>query len=278
MDVSTAGSEISIRKNLRLYLEDLETLQGQRLSFLILTLVSISCVIFVVETYTIPSNVRTLLTLIDKIILLCFTLEYGLRFWCAEHKRTYLFSLYSFLDLLSIVPFFFGLDFRFIRLLRWFRVLRLVRFFQGHTIIGYLSSEDTWILTRIGFTLFSIIFIYSGLIYQFEHPVNLENFAHFLDAVYFSVVTMSTVGFGDLTPITDSGRLLTVFMILTGIALIPWQIGELIRYLVKASARRSITCLSCQTALHESDAKYCRICGTQLQTDPAIPLTEVELG
>ncbi|GGA28414.1 ion channel [Okeania sp. KiyG1] len=81
------------------------------------------------------------------------------------------------------------------------------------------------ILTRILFTLFTIIFIFSGLIYQVEHGVNSESFKTFLDAVYFSVVTMTTVGFGDVTPASENGRLLTVLMILTGISLIPSQLG-----------------------------------------------------
>ncbi len=264
-----ASTQTSFRETLGFYLEDIETSQGRQLSLFIVGLVFVSCGIFVAETYAIPEAVRTLLLVVDKIILTIFVIEYILRLWCADHKLGYIFSLYSILDLIAIVPFFIGLDVRFIRLLRWFRILRITRFFQGHTIIGYLSSEDSWILARIGFTLFAIIFIYSGLIYQFEHPVNVESFQYFLDAVYFSVVTMSTVGFGDLTPVSEPGRVLTVFMILTGIALIPWQVGELIRYLVKASGRRSIVCSSCRTSLHEPDARYCRICGAQLHLEEA---------
>jgi voltage-gated potassium channel len=118
---------------------------------------------------------------------------------------------------------------------RWFRILRLIRFIDLKIYFLHINSEDGVIFARILFTLFTIIFVYSGLIYQVEHPVNTEAFETFLDAFYFSVVTMTTVGFGDVTPISEVGRLLTVLMILTGIAVIPWQLGDLIKQLLKTA-------------------------------------------
>ena len=110
----------------------------------------------------------------------------------------------------------------------------------------------------------TIIFVYSGLIYQVEHTVNPEAFQTFLDAIYFSVVTMTTVGFGDVTPLSEGGRLLTVLMILTGISLIPWQIGDLIKQLIKTANQANKVCLGCGLSSHDTDAKFCKICGTKL--------------
>ena len=114
------------------------------------------------------------------------------------------------------------------------------------------------------FTLFSIIFIYSGAIYQAEHERNPESFATFLDAVYFAVVTMTTVGFGDLTPTTEAGRGLTIAMILTGIALIPTQVGNLIAQFTKVKNSVRIACENCDLLGHEADAQFCRRCGEAL--------------
>lgn len=155
-------------------------------------------------------------------------------------------------------------DISFIRLLRWFRILRLIRFINKKNLFG-ISTEDGLISVRILFTLFAIIFVYSGLIYQVEHPVNSENFATFLDAFYFSIVTMTTVGFGDVTPISELGRLLTVLMIVTGIALIPWQVGDLIKRLVKTANQVETVCPGCGLPFHDTDAKFCKICGTKLK-------------
>jgi voltage-gated potassium channel len=85
--------------------------------------------------------------------------------------------------------------------------------------------------------------------------------------MYFSVATMTTVGFGDITPISEAGRLLTILMIWSGIALIPWQIGDLIRRLVKTINKVETPCPSCGLTFHDADAQFCRSCGTQLVDD-----------
>jgi voltage-gated potassium channel len=76
---------------------------------------------------------------------------------------------------------------------------------------------------------------------------------------------MTTVGFGDVTPISEAGRLLTVLMILTGIAVIPWQLGDLIKQLLKTSNQVETPCSVCGLPFHDQDAQFCKICGTKLE-------------
>lgn len=258
----------SLQQKVRFYLEDIETPIGKAINLSIAALVLLSSAIFIAETYPIPPLLRDELDFLNEMILGIFTLEYLLRFWSAENKRRYFFRLYSLIDLLAILPFFFTstVDIRFIRIFRWFRILRLLRYVEGKTIFGYVTREDSTIFVRILFTLFTIIFVFSGLIYQVEHPANPDKFATFLDAIYFSVATMTTVGFGDITPISQMGRLLAVLMILTGIALIPWQVGDLIKQLLKTSAQSSktILCTNCGLTSHDTDARFCKICGKSL--------------
>lgn len=256
-----------IRERIRFYLEDIETPAGKIVNLTIAGLVLLSVAIFIAETYTIPASVRVQLDMLNQVILFIFTVEYVLRLWSAENKIRHFFNLYSLIDLLVILPFFFtSVDIRFIRVFRWFRILRLIRYIEGKTIFGYVTREDSAIFVRILFTLFTIIFIFSGLIYQVEHPVNAESFSTFLDAIYFAVATMTTVGYGDITPISELGRLLAVLMIMTGIALIPWQIGELVKQLLKTSNRtvQEILCVNCGLTTHDADARFCKICGKPL--------------
>ena len=256
-----------IRERIRFYLEDIETPAGKIVNLSIAGLVLLSVAIFIAETYTIPASVRVQLDMLNQVILFIFTVEYVLRLWSAENKIRHFFNLYSLIDLLVILPFFFtSVDIRFIRVFRWFRILRLIRYIEGKTIFGYVTREDSAIFVRILFTLFTIIFIFSGLIYQVEHPVNAESFSTFLDAIYFAVATMTTVGYGDITPISELGRLLAVLMIMTGIALIPWQIGELVKQLLKTSNRtvQEILCVNCGLTTHDADARFCKICGKPL--------------
>ncbi|MBD2533941.1 ion transporter [Nostoc flagelliforme FACHB-838] len=253
------------RQETEFYLKDLETPIGKAINLTLASLVLISSGIFVAETYNIPDSMRFKLNLADTAIVIIFAVEYSLRLWSAENKIKYIFSFYSIIDLMAILPFFIGMvDISFIRLLRWFRILRLIRFIDRKFLFASISTEDGMIFARILFTLFAIVFIYSGLIYQVEHQVNPENYGTFLDAFYFSVVTMTTVGFGDVVPISELGRLLTVLMIFTGIALIPWQVGDLIKRVVKTANQVETVCSGCGLTFHDVDAGFCKRCGTKL--------------
>ena len=257
---------MALRDKIILYWKEIEVVAETAIDIEITILVLLSTAIFVVETYAIPPQFRSYLDVINTAILATFTLEYILRLWFAKDKIKHIFNLYSIIDLIAILPFMIGfVDISFIRIFRWFRILRLARFLEGRAFFGRISSADGIILLRILFTLFSIVFVYSGLIYQVEHPLNADYFNTFLDAFYFSVVTMTTVGFGDVVPISEMGRLMTVLMILTGVALIPWQLGNLIRQLVKTSQQVQAQCLSCKLTFHDVDACFCKRCGAPLQ-------------
>ncbi|HIK10023.1 MAG TPA: ion transporter [Oscillatoriaceae cyanobacterium M33_DOE_052] len=253
------------REKIVYYLESDESSVAKWVNLIVPALVLLSSAIFVAETHPIDPELKSVLTQINAIILLIFALEYAIRFWCAENKLTFFFSFYSIIDLLVILPFFVkAFDFSFILIFRWFRILRLLRFIETQTFFGSIDREDGTILARILFTLFAIIFVYSGLIYQVEHPVNPEDFTTFFDAFYFSVVTMTTVGFGDVTPLSPWGRLMTVMMILTGVALIPWQVGDLIKQLIKTAHKVERECGVCRLSFHDTDAKFCKRCGAEL--------------
>jgi voltage-gated potassium channel len=258
------------RKQVSLYLDSIENPIGLVINLTILGLIFLSLGIFVAETYPIGRSLQFWLDKIDLGILIFFTIEYSLRFWCAEEKLKFIFSLFSLFDLLAILPLIVGIiDIRFLRIFRWFRLLRLIRFLDFKFFIFKVDTEDGVIVARILLTLFSIIFVYSGFIYQAEHSVNPTVFKNFLDALYFSIVTMTTVGFGDVTPVSEVGRALTVLMILTGILLIPWQVGDLVKQLLETTSQVEKYCSGCGRSVHDFDAVYCKICGTKLKTKAA---------
>jgi voltage-gated potassium channel len=247
-------------------LDDFHTKFAQILNLFILGLIFISSGIFVAETFIISENISFWLNKIDLIILIIFTIEYIVRVWNAEHKLKFIFSLISLVDLIAIFPLFLGgIDVIFLRIFRVFRILRLLRFLEFEIFIFNINRQDGIILTRIFLTLFTLIFIASGLIYQFEHKVNPQVFRNFYDAFYFAIVTMTTVGFGDIAPISEEGRLVTLLMILTGVTIIPWQLGELIKQLVKNTPQNNTKiCHHCNLTNHDADAIYCKLCGQKL--------------
>lgn len=265
MEFDFKFSPILLRQKIAYYLEDIETPIGRTVNLFILVLILCSCAIFVAQTYPLPNSVSNSINTIDQLIGIIFVTEYLIRFWCAPKKIKFFFQPFSLLDLIAIMPFILRLtNLQFIRIFRWIRILRLIRFLNLKIYFLRISSQDGVIFVRILFTLFMILFIYSGLIYQVEHGVNSQAFGTFLDAFYFSVVTMTTVGFGDVTPVSEGGRLLTVLMILTGIALIPWQLGDLIKQLIKTVNQVEKLCSGCSLPFHDKDAQFCKICGTEL--------------
>ncbi|NEP62575.1 MAG: ion transporter [Symploca sp. SIO2G7] len=254
-------AETTLRQRIRAELEEAETPLGLGINIAIATLILMSAGLFVVETYPLAPTTRAALTRLDWLLLTIFALEYGVRLLGAERPWRYAISPYALIDLVAILPMLAGVfDTRSLRLIRWLRILKLVRFLEEDRWLG----REGLIIARIIFTLFSIVFIYSGAIYQVEHAIAPRVFGSFLDAMYFAVVTMTTVGYGDVTPISEAGRTLTVMMILTGIALIPSQIGNLIQTINRIQTVSRIRCENCNLSNHETDAIYCRQCGTKL--------------
>ncbi|MGK7947001.1 MAG: ion transporter [Microcystaceae cyanobacterium] len=260
------NSSLSLRQKLATYFNDLENPISIGVNLGILGLIFLSLVLFVAETYPLSPKFAQICAIADLIILGLFTLEYSLRVWCAENRLKFIFSFFAIIDLLSILPLFFGIvNLNFLRLIRWFRVLRIIRFAKLEASFLKLQSQDSLIFIEVFLTLFSVIFIYAGLIYQIEHLANPKVFNDFFDALYFTIVTMTTVGFGDVIPLSEQGRLLTVFMILSGIILIPWQIGTLTQQLLKLTRSISKYCPQCNLMNHDADANFCKICGTKLE-------------
>lgn len=266
------SKQLPLRAKIAFYFEDTETKLGFWSDICIISLIFLSSAIFVAETYPINPQLQNGLEIINLVILIIFSFEYILRLWSAENPRQFFFSFFSFIDLVAILPLLLGwMDIRFIRVFRWFRILRIVRFWRVEKQLLGIKAEDTLIFVRIFLTLFTLIFVYAGLIYQVEHHVNSDRLKNFFDAFYFVVVTMTTVGYGDVTPLSQPGRVMTVLMIFTGVLFIPWQLSELIGQVVKTSSLVDQKCTNCGLSRHDPDALFCKQCGVKLEIKESGP-------
>ena len=140
------------------------------------------------------------------------------------------------------------------RIFRFLRYTADTTFFFGNISIPLLK------VIRLVVTILIIFFISSGLFWIIESPIN-NNLRTFGDSFYFTVVALTTVGFGDIIPLSGWGKAVTVLMIISGIVLIPWQASQIVREWMNISQKKRVLCPDCGLRYHDKDASHCKSCG-----------------
>jgi voltage-gated potassium channel len=253
----------SLRERIRFWFDDFTTPMGRAVDFAVLALIVLSCIVLVLETYEETPETTAKLLLIEHVIIGLFIAEYLLRLWAARQRLRHVFQFYSLIDLAAILPALVTPHLQVVRVFRVLRVLRLLRFVQDrHFFFGSIRQAHLDTL-RIAFTVFSIVFVSAGFIWHFEDGTNPE-IEDFGDAFYFTVVALSTVGFGDITPQTDAAKTVTILMIFAGLIFIPWEVRSLIAHATMPTDAQTPDCSRCGLRRHDFDARFCRRCGEKL--------------
>jgi voltage-gated potassium channel len=262
----------SFREILQFYLIDCKTPLGKLIDIFIILLNLVICAIFVIETYPVAETTTQLLWKTEVIIVLFFILEYTARLYGARSRLKQLVDVYSMIDLVAILPtlsllllpaFGVTLDLGFIKGIRIFRVARIFRFLRFTADPEFFFGSIPMPLlkvVRLFLTILIIFFVSSGLFFHVESNIN-PNVRTFGDAFYFTVVALTTVGFGDITPLSEQGKWVTVLMICSGIILIPWQISRIIKEWIHIGTKKHIICQRCGLRYHDPDASHCKCCG-----------------
>ena len=241
-----------------------ENKNSLKMDFFILFLIFLSLFIFIALTYSLPENVKKTLVFLDIIILVLFSFEFFIRLYVASDKKKFFKSKYTWIDLITIVPFWFGYtDLQFLRILRFFR---LYRYSEKYLNVGHLLDSKKFqklFTIKVVFTLFAIFMVSAGLIYDVEHVAN-EGINNFSDALYFTVTTATTVGFGDIVAVTEFGRWVVMLTILTGIILVPYYVTTLVKFIAITSKKRRSKCKYCGLKYHDPDASFCKACGHEI--------------
>ena len=228
------------KTSLRSIIEDNSTPLGRMFDYLIQGLILLSLVAFSIET--LPDNsarVQLILYWIEVVCVVIFTIEYLLRIYVAEKKWRYIFSFYGIIDLLAILPFYlqFAFDLRALRAFRVFRIfraLKLVRYNRAlrriHIATGIVKEEMVLFFIVTGI----LIFLSGSGIYFFENEAQPELFSSIFDSFWWAVVTLTTVGYGDVYPITLGGRVFTVLVLIIGVGIVTVPAGLVATALTRA--------------------------------------------
>lgn len=230
------------KSDLKHLVEETDTWQGRAFDRLVQVLIIISIVSFSTETLPdLSQQTRSVLYTVEMVTVILFTLEYALRIYAADSKKRYVFSFFGLIDLLAILPFYVTqstdidlLAVRAFRLLRLFRALELTRYSQAMSRLhqAVLISREEIVLF---FSLTAILLYLSAVgIYYFEHQVQPEAFKSVFHSLWWSVTTLTTVGYGDVYPITTGGRIFTFFILMVGMGIIAVPPGIVSAALSKA--------------------------------------------
>ncbi|UCG26931.1 MAG: ion transporter [Bacteroidales bacterium] len=246
-------------------------------AFDIALLIVILFSIFIVILESVPryeSGYGDILKAIEWIVTIIFTMEYLLRIMVVRKPLSYILSFYGIVDLLAVIPTYLGLILagtqglvviRALRLLRVFRIMKLSRYTtEGSTIIRALKASREKISVFI-FTVFTLVIIIGTVMYLIEGAPS--GFTSIPKGIYWAIVTMTTVGYGDIAPVTNVGQFIASLVMILGYAIIAVPTGivtvEFARE--KQRVKRSVRCCSnCLKEDHEEDAVFCRYCGERL--------------
>ena len=255
-----------------------ETPAGKVFDLGLLWLIVASVAVIMLETVdSVASKYAGTLMVLEWIFTILFTIEYILRLWLSRRPLRYAFSFFGIVDLLSCLPTYLTLIpmvgaggrtlivIRILRLLRIFRVLKMVHHVRGANVIlrGLRNSKAK--ITVFFFTVLLLAVIMGTLMYLVESPYN-DAFSSIPASVYYSIVSISTVGYGDMTPVTSLGKFITSIMILTGYAIIAVPTGIVSSAILLAETDDTTdACPGCGVNGHLKDAKFCRKCGEKLK-------------
>ena len=228
------------RKVLYDIVEDNTTRNGKYFDFFIQGLILLSLVSFSLETIPdLSENIISFLYFLEVFTVSLFSLEYLIRIWVSKKPVSYVFSFFGIIDLLAILPFFLVgfLDLRFLRafrILRIFRALKIVRYNKAMRRFGlaFMLVKEEIVLFFVCTVI--LIFITSAGIYYFENEAQPETFKTIFHSAWWSIVTLTTVGYGDIYPITLGGRIFTFFVLMIGVGLVTVPAGLVASALSKA--------------------------------------------
>lgn len=223
-----------------------DSLEGLVFDVLLLVLIVVSVLIVMLESVpSIGAQTRQILRSLDWIITIIFTIEYGLRIWTILRPKRYIFSFFGVIDLLSILPLFLELIFvntyslgviRAIRLLRIFRILKLVQFVgEAKIILDSLKNSMRKILVFLFFIII-VCTVIGSVMYVIEGPEN--GFNSIPHSVYWAVVTITTVGYGDISPQTGLGQFIAMMLMVMGYGVIAVPTGLVVADVANANRRK----------------------------------------
>lgn len=263
----------NLKKKLYEIIFEADTPAGKFFDLALLFVILLSVALVMLESIpAIRENYQPVLKTAEWAITAIFSVEYILRIWIIKKPFRYIFSFYGIIDLLSVVPtylslFIFGSQslvvIRMLRLLRVFRILKLTRY----TVAGRTLARAMWVsrekISVFIFFVLVLVVIFGTIMYMVEGEAH--GFTSIPVSIYWAIVTLTTVGYGDISPATSLGQFFASVIMILGYAIIAVPTGIVTSELMKPESKQNTqVCPVCLHGSHDNDAKFCKKCGSNL--------------
>ena len=269
-------SNLGLRARLHEIIFESETPAGRNFDIALILVILLSVATVMLESIPSIQNLwGTQLYFLEWFFTVVFLIEYGLRLYSVKKPLSYALSFYGIIDLISCLPTILGLIFpgaqsllviRAFRLLRVFRIFKLGNYFnEGQVIVSALKASRAKI-TVFMFSVLIIVMSSGTLMYLIEGPEN--GYVSIPTSIYWAIVTLTTVGYGDIAPKTALGQLFSSCLMILGYAILAVPTGivtaEMTRHSLNPKGLNNIACPACSAEGHDRDAKHCKFCGEKL--------------
>jgi voltage-gated potassium channel len=256
-----------------------DTPMGKAFDVILIVAIIASVVVVMLETVQdLQVNYRQIFIILEWVFTIFFTIEYSLRLYCVYRPMKYATSFYGIVDLLSILPtylsFFFA-GFHSLMVIRALRLMRIFRIFKlGHFMNEGAVLVEAMKASRVKITVFLIfisllVTIIGAVMYLVEGGEPDSNFTSIPKSIYWAIVTLTTVGYGDIAPVTHLGQFLAAAVMILGYAVIAVPTGIVTNELLREvkGANNTQACRYCAKEGHDDDAKHCKYCGEILNKE-----------
>lgn len=254
-----------------------DTPKGKAFDVGLLVTIAISVLIVMLQSVdAIDERYGVILNITEWIITIGFSIEYALRIACVRQPLRYIISFWGIVDLLSVLPSYVGLIIpgsqalsvvRVLRLIRVFRIFKLNNYIQeSRVLLAALNAARPKIIVFL-LVVMSLILVMGTTVYVIENLfIEDSDFTSIPKSIYWAIVTITTVGYGDIAPQTVLGQTIAAIAMILGYAIIVVPSGIFSVEIISASKAQTNTqaCLTCTKEGHDDDAKYCKYCGSKL--------------
>jgi voltage-gated potassium channel len=262
-----------LKENLYEIIFEADTPAGKWFDVLLILSILVSVSVVMADSIgAVRASYGRFLTATEWFFTILFTVEYIFRLYCVRSRLKYAKSFYGIVDFIAIVPTYLSLVFpatryfmvlRTLRILRVFRVLKLLQYLKEANLLMKALASSRRKITIFFFTVLTLVIIFGSLMYVIEGEAN--GFTSIPRGIYWAIVTMTTVGYGDISPQTPVGQALASIVMILGYSIIAVPTGIFtVEFSHALSRAETGSCSSCGRGGHEQDALFCKFCGEEL--------------